>query len=129
VAPQTIDRFVINNDLAPTFLELAGAQADITIDGRSLIPLIENPAIQWRTGFLIETPTYSAIRTEGYVYAFHYKNSARELYDLVNDPYELQNVSAAEPWASKIAALDSWRSALVSCDGPTCVAAENLPAP
>ena len=129
VAPQTIDRFVINNDLAPTFLELAGAQADIPIDGRSLIPLIENPAIQWRNGFLIETPTYSAIRTEEYVYAFHYKNSARELYDLVNDPYELQNVSAAEPWASKIAALDSWRSALVSCDGPTCLAAENLPAP
>jgi arylsulfatase A-like enzyme len=124
VAPQAIDRLVINNDLAPTFLELAIAQADLKIDGRSLVPLIENPNTVWRNGFLIETPKYSAIRADTYVY-IHHSSGALEIYDLDKDPYQLQNVKAKSPWSSKIAALEDWRSALVSCEGPSCKIAEN----
>ena len=50
VTAKTIDRLVINNDFAPTFLALAKAKADIPVDGRSLVPLIENPGIPWRNG-------------------------------------------------------------------------------
>jgi arylsulfatase A-like enzyme len=129
VAPHTISKLVINNDLAPTFLELALAQADIPIDGRSLIPLVENPTGSWRNGILIETPSYSAIRTENYVYALHYKNSVKEVYDLIKDPYELTNVSGKAPWSSKISSLEDWRKSLVSCEGFSCKSRENLPAP
>jgi len=128
VAPDEIDKLVTNNDLAPTFLELAEAKADIKIDGRSLIPLIENPNGSWRKGFLIETPKYSAIRTENYVYASH-SNGAKEVYDLDIDPYELQNVSGKAPWASKIPALEQWRKALVNCEGSTCKSIENKTPP
>jgi len=120
VEPQTIDKLVVNNDLAPTLLEFAQAEADMEIDGRSLIPLIENPGTSWREGFLIETPNYSAIRTEDYVYAIHYRNSAKEIYDLDEDPYELDNVAGKTPWKSKISALEEWRQALVVCKGLTC---------
>jgi arylsulfatase A-like enzyme len=124
VKTQTIDKLVTNNDLAPTFLQLAQAQANIKIDGRSLIPLIENPSASWRKGFLVETPKYSAIRTQDYVYASH-SNGAKEIYDLDSDPYELQNVSGKAPWTSKISALEQWRKALVNCEGPTCKSVEN----
>ena len=128
VTPQTIDKLVTNNDLAPTFLQLAEAQADIKIDGRSLIPLIENPSASWRKGFLIETPKYSAIRTQDYVYASH-SNGAKEIYDLDSDPFELQNVSGKAPWNSKISALEDWRRVLVNCEGPTCKSVENRTPP
>jgi len=43
---------------------------------------------------LIETNTHVAIRTSRYIYAEHYAGTdegAKELYDLENDPYELES--------------------------------------
>jgi arylsulfatase A-like enzyme len=128
VAPQVIDRLVINNDLAPTFLELAEAQAGSKIDGRSLVPLIENSDIGWRNGFLVETPKYSSIRTDNYVY-IHHSSGAVEIYDLDKDPYQLQNAKGKSVWSSKITSLQNWRLALESCEGSTCKTAENMAAP
>lgn len=128
VAPQVIDRLVVNNDLAPTFLELAKSQADLKIDGRSLVPLIENSNTGWRNGFLIETPKYSTIRADNYVY-IHHSSGALEIYDLDKDPYQLQNVKDKLPWSSKVASLEAWRSALESCEGSSCKTAENRAAP
>jgi N-acetylglucosamine-6-sulfatase len=128
VAPQTIDKLVTNNDLAPTFLEFAGAEADIEIDGRSLVPLINDPTISWRSGVLIEVEAYSAIRTEDYVYASHY-SGAREIYDLNNDPYELENLAGVRDWRLKIEALELWRAALVECAGVSCQNVEDRTAP
>jgi N-acetylglucosamine-6-sulfatase len=128
VAPQTIDRLVTNNDLAPTFLEFAGAKAGIEMDGRSLVPLINDPSISWRNGILIEVEAYSAIRTENYVYASHY-SGAREIYDLNNDPYELENLAGVRDWRLKIEALELWRAALVDCAGVSCQNVEDRTAP
>ncbi|MGI0024474.1 MAG: sulfatase/phosphatase domain-containing protein, partial [Nitrososphaera sp.] len=129
VPPQTIAKLVVNNDLAPTFLDLAQAQADIEIDGRSLLPLIENPNADWRNGFLIETLKYSAVRTERYAYAFYYAYGAKEVYDLDNDPDQLKNVKSKLPWKSKITALDEWREALRTCKGLSCNNIENRAPP
>ncbi len=128
VAPRTIDSQVINNDLAPTFLEFARAKAGIKIDGRSLVPLIEDPTISWRNGFLIETDAYSAIRTEDYVYVSH-NSGGREIYDLDNDPYQLQNVGYTSGWNSRITALEDWRTALADCEGTSCQSIEDRAAP
>ncbi|MGI0015924.1 MAG: sulfatase-like hydrolase/transferase, partial [Nitrososphaera sp.] len=126
VGRQTIDRLVINNDLTPTFLELAGANADVEIDGRSLLPLINDPTIQWRNGFLIETTSYSAIHTDDYVYVY-LKGGGREYYDLNNDPYQLQNMGGSLRWETK-SALEKWRAELVICKGAACQIAEDRPA-
>jgi arylsulfatase A-like enzyme len=53
---RTVDRIVLNTDLAPTFADLAGAEVPDFVDGRSFAPLLgtgEAPA-GWRTAFLVE---------------------------------------------------------------------------
>lgn len=128
IAPRTIDKLVTNNDFAPTFLDLADTSADITIDGRSLVPLIENPAASWRHGFLVETKRYAAIRTDDYVYVYHF-TGGREVYDLETDPDQMQNVKSVTPWSGKIGALDDWRLDLMNCRGAGCRSVENRAPP
>jgi arylsulfatase A-like enzyme len=59
-AGSTLPHLVLNNDLAPTFAELAGADPPGFVDGRSLAPLLEGsppPAGDWRSAFLVEAAT------------------------------------------------------------------------
>jgi len=44
-----------NIDLAPTLLELAGASADKSIDGRSLVPFMRDPSLRTRRPILFES--------------------------------------------------------------------------
>jgi N-acetylglucosamine-6-sulfatase len=44
-----------NIDIAPTILELAGASADKSIDGRSLVPYMQDPALRSRRPILFES--------------------------------------------------------------------------
>jgi N-acetylglucosamine-6-sulfatase len=44
-----------NIDLAPTILELAGVEADKSIDGRSLVPFMRDPALRSRRPLLFES--------------------------------------------------------------------------
>ena len=44
-----------NIDIAPTILELAGATADNSIDGRSLVPYMRDPALRSRRPILFES--------------------------------------------------------------------------
>jgi N-acetylglucosamine-6-sulfatase len=54
---ERLPHVVLNNDLAPTFADLAGAEAPGFVDGRSLRPLLDGsptPEEGWRQRFLIE---------------------------------------------------------------------------
>jgi arylsulfatase A-like enzyme len=44
-----------NIDIAPTILELAGAKADKSIDGRSMVPFLHDPALRTRRPILFES--------------------------------------------------------------------------
>jgi arylsulfatase A-like enzyme len=44
-----------NIDIAPTILELAGATADKSIDGRSLVPYMQDPSLRSRRPLLFES--------------------------------------------------------------------------
>ena len=57
---EKLPHVVLNNDLAPTFADLAGADAPNFVDGRSLAPLLGEdppPADRWRSAFLVEAAT------------------------------------------------------------------------
>ncbi|MCA9139687.1 MAG: arylsulfatase, partial [Planctomycetales bacterium] len=96
-------------DLYKTFCELAGVSipSDIqAIDGRSLIPLLENPKAEWQDRELFvhqgrwekgSDPNASkfkncAVRTQRWRFV-----NNKELFDISVDPYESTDVSADHP--------------------------------
>jgi len=94
----------LNIDFAPTMLALAGVTPPAGMQGRSLIPLVENqrPA-DWRTEFFYEHHTFpkiippsEGVRTERYSYIrwINEKPLVEELFDLKNDQLEGHNLAA-----------------------------------
>ncbi|HET8638906.1 MAG TPA: sulfatase-like hydrolase/transferase [Solirubrobacterales bacterium] len=56
IRPNTQSGELVGNiDIAPTILELAGAEADKSIDGRSMVPFLHDPALRTRRPFLFES--------------------------------------------------------------------------
>lgn len=128
IGPQTASQMVVNVDLAPTVVELAGATAGLTMDGRSLVPIFQNPGFSpWRNYFLIEDkkipnsvmPDYSAVRSPQYVYV-EYVDGSRELYDLATDPDELMSQHANPAYGAMKTTLKQKLNTLKTCAGSTC---------
>jgi arylsulfatase A-like enzyme len=106
-----IDDMVLNIDLAPTFLDLAGLPANSGMNGASFKELARgNKPADWRTSFLSiyrkelgDTPTCHGIRTEDaklIIYPNHPEWT--EVYDLKNDPYELNRLPADGQLATRL---------------------------
>jgi arylsulfatase A-like enzyme len=100
---RVIDQIVLNIDLSPTWLDLAGLQIPKAIQGRSWKPLLTgDPALAaWRDSFFYSyfregrfpIPTVTAVRTDSaklITYPGH--DDWTELFDLRVDPYETKNI-------------------------------------
>ncbi len=115
-AGSTSDRMVLNLDLAPTFLELAGVKVPDHMQGSSLVPLFrgERPH-SWREDWLYEYYEYPGphnvrkhrgVRTSRYKYIHYYEQPEEfEVYDLQTDPGELHNLHGDARYASLTADL------------------------
>ena len=98
------DELALNLDVAPTLLELAGLTPPVTVQGRSLVPLLKDSGSEWRRSFLIEYYSdkvfprmrnmgYKAVRTERWKYIHYLElDGMDELYDLKADPFEMRNI-------------------------------------
>jgi arylsulfatase A-like enzyme len=80
-------------DIYPTLAELAGIQLPSHVEGRSLVPLLKNPATKW------DHPTLStfgyrnhAVVDDRYKY-IRYSDGSEELYDEKQDPHEWTNLA------------------------------------
>ena len=96
------DALAINCDFAPTFLELAGLPTPPDMQGRSLVPVLagQKPA-DWRDAFYYryyhdpghhDTRAHYGIRTETHKLIHYWRKDQWELYDLVKDPLEMNNL-------------------------------------
>jgi len=94
--------FILNIDIAPTILDLAGAQQPDLMHGESFLPLIQGDTSGWRKAFLYEyfidpfapqTPTILGLRTRKYSYmTYHGVWDTWELYDMEQDPKQTHNL-------------------------------------
>jgi N-acetylglucosamine-6-sulfatase len=117
---------VINADLAPTIVDAADVTPGLDMDGRSLLPVVQTPAIDQNRDLLIEQPGVKAIRTPRYLYA-EYGHGEEELYDLEQDPYELQSLDKSDAYASVESTLRFRLHQLESCAGASCLMRKSDP--
>jgi len=99
----TSDALVLNIDLAPTLLGLAGETVPNEIQGKSWQPLLADASAEVRTAFFYEyffenkfaeTPTILALRTKDAKIVKYPDHPAwTELFDLRTDPFERQNLA------------------------------------
>jgi N-acetylglucosamine-6-sulfatase len=116
---ETVGDPAINADLAPTIVDLSGADPGLVMDGLSLIPVAQHPGLEQGRELLIEEPTFEAIRTERFMYAEH-STGEKELYDLAKDPFELQSRHDDPAYASIMAQLAVRLHELETCSGDSC---------
>ena len=100
--PSISSEFILNVDLGPTILDLAGVPVPASMHGRSFVPLIEGDTSSWREAFVyeyfvdpkaVQTPTIFGLRTKEYSYmTYHGVWDRYELYDMVNDPKQYNNL-------------------------------------
>ena len=109
---------MINADLAPTFVELAGATPRRVMDGRSLLDRDPVPAPALRGRRHGHRP-FTAVRTRAWEWV-EYPNGERELYDVVRDPYQLTSRHADPRLAAVRTQLSFLLDELRTCAGPTC---------
>ena len=144
-----IDAMTVNIDLAPTFADMAGIATPDFVDGRSFLPLLTDRGYPWRQSFLVERRQLEGqyielaeqhgitrdqldrhayaegLRTPEWAYV-EYGTGERELYDVLDDPYQLNNViERADP--SLKAALAARLGQLAVCTGAQCRALEDRP--
>ncbi|MCW9708079.1 sulfatase family protein [Fodinibius salsisoli] len=115
-AGSVTDQFALNLDFAPTFLDYAGIDITESMQGRSLRPVLENKAPDdWRQSMYYHYYEYPGphqvkrhygIRTDRYkLIHFYYDIDAWELYDLKEDPNELNNVYDDSAYADVVVEL------------------------
>ena len=105
----TNDEIVLNTDIAPTLLELAGVKPPTGYDGRSVMPLVMGREVEWRSDFLYEhrfdnkdIPKSQGVRGERWVYARFDEQEPiyEQLFDLQTDPEELRNLATNPKFAA-----------------------------
>jgi arylsulfatase A-like enzyme len=123
------DALAGNIDLAPTIAAIARARPTAEIDGHSLMPYAADPDRTDERPLEIESLVrdrstyygfpYRAIRTTRYLYV-DYSTGDEELYDLRDDPYELENRAGDPTYANTERTLARQLARLRECAGQEC---------
>ncbi|MFD6422895.1 sulfatase-like hydrolase/transferase [Streptomyces sp. NPDC060198] len=95
-APQVRDELVSLTDCTATLLDLAGIDPSQAVDSRSLLPLVRGEHPDWAPELVAEFHGHHFPYPQRMIRDDRYKlvvnpESVNELYDLVDDPHELEN--------------------------------------
>ncbi len=82
-------------DLYPTLIDLCGLP-EKKLDGKSIKPLLLNPALEWTPTITTQGEGNHSVMSETWHYITH-RNGTEQLYDLENDPMEWTNLVQAHP--------------------------------
>jgi len=120
---QSSDALALNIDLGATILDTAGLTVPSSVEGAPLTPFLNGETtetVTWRTDFVVEAykgdgGRYAGVRSEEWLYV-EYVNGDFELYDMVNDPYQLDNRAGDPALAVTQAQLAARLQALLPTD-------------
>lgn len=100
-----MEPMIQNIDVAPTILAAAGIERPAHFQGQSILPLLQGKEVKWRDKIFYEyywehdypqTPTMHGVRTDRYkLIRYHGIWDTNELYDLQEDPDEMNNLIAS----------------------------------
>ena len=115
---RTMDQLVLTEDLLPTVLELCGLDIPGDVQGKSLVPILEDPSSSWRERFLYLAPGFGgeggmierAVVEERFKYVSFEAAGTREelLFDRESDPDERTNLAAQLGQADTLARMRQW---------------------
>lgn len=124
---QVRDEMVLNIDVAPTFLDLAGVAVPKEMQGRTWGPLLTGKSVDWRKAFLAEyfaednfptTPSLLAVRTDtAKLIKYPGHDEWTELFDLAKDPYETRNLVGDPQHADLLAKMHAQLEQQVKATG------------
>jgi arylsulfatase A-like enzyme len=100
---RVVDEMVLNLDLVPSVLDLAGREIPVELPGRSWRPLLAGPVSDWRQSWFYEyftesqrltrVPDITAVRTkDAKLIKYVGFPEWTELFDLKRDPDEMKNL-------------------------------------
>jgi arylsulfatase A-like enzyme len=121
----TRSQLVSNIDLAPTILDITGAQPGRAQDGISLLPLVANPGAAANRDLLFEVFDFGIFGIRRGPWKLNqYENGGQpdefELYNLNDDPYELTSEDVQPANATIKAELLARLTQLRTCAGASC---------
>lgn len=113
---QTRGELVLNLDIAPTVLDLAGVNIPATMQGHSLGPLVWGKKVPWREDFFCENnfsipsqyyPMIEGVRSTRWKYVRYtdVEPVHEQLFDLENDPNEVRDLARRPEFSGTLAQL------------------------
>ena len=95
-------------DLYPTLVDFCGIKPKTDIEGRSIVPLLKNPAMKWKYPAITTFEQNNhAICSERWRY-IRYADGSQELYDNSKDPHEWHNLASDPEYADIIKQHAQW---------------------
>ena len=109
------EKLIQNIDYAPTFLDVAGLEVPLEVQGKSLVPVLERPeTAKWRDAVYYHyyehggehrVPRHEGVRNDRYKLINFYSNDGFNLYDLKNDPTEMVDVSGSPAYSEVLVSM------------------------
>lgn len=106
------EEFVMNIDIAPTLLNIANIDVPETMEGKSFLPLLSDPKIEFRDAIFAEhhyghgkkdkhIERSECLRTDEWKYINYINQTgslAEELYNIKKDPLEMNDLSGSKKY-------------------------------
>ena len=88
-------------DLFPTACELTGLKIPVSVQGKSLTPILRNPKREIKKSALSFVRGGTSMRTEKWSY-MKYKDGGEELYDMKKDPGQYKNLTGIQSFSNDL---------------------------